>query len=64
MRKASIARRIAGICALRSSGIGARFALYSAYASVRIVARPTSSAMPRSGGSSSRNSLRSMLMKP
>ena len=64
MRKASIARRIAGICAFRSSGIGLRFALYSAYASVRTVARPTSSAMPSSGGSSSRSSLRSMLMKP
>ena len=37
MRNASIARRIAGICAFRSSGIGARFALYSAYASVRTV---------------------------
>ena len=64
MRWASMSLRIQGSWALRSSGIGLRFALYSAYWSLRTVSPETSRAMPTSSGSSSRRSLRSMFKNP
>ena len=64
MRNASIARRIHGSWDFKSSGIGVRFALYSAKRSLRKVFSAMSRAMPTSSGFSSRRSFFSMLMKP